>query len=86
MKQKLENISKNQQLDWLKKFHMNLLFCLIMINVEQWYFTKIVSLLESFVMRSHHVEFICTTFNKTTHETLHIIANYKPPKIVNTTF
>ncbi len=46
------------------------------------FYDKIVSLSKSFVMTNHGAEFFCTNLNKTTFETLHIIAIYKLLKIL----
>lgn len=77
---KIEYINIDQQIHDALSNKFNILSCndrhetIILYN-------KIVFLLKSFVIRNQGAKFICTTFNKTTYEALHIVTIYKPPKM-----
>ncbi len=77
---KIEYINTNQQIHDALANKFNILSCYDRHKTIILY-EKIVFLLKSFVIRNQGAKFICTTFNKTTYEALHIITIYKPPKM-----
>jgi hypothetical protein len=70
----------NQQIHNALSKKFNILYCYDEHETMILYEKKLF-LLESFVTRNQGVEFFYTTFNKTTHKALQIVAIYKPQKM-----